>query len=269
MSLGILFKGPEGIVLAVDSRVTLMAKIGTTNNILPAYYDNATKLLKINGQNFVAAVTYGAGAIGQQQPRTAHSFVPEFEAELIANDVGRLPVEQFAVALSDFFLKQWKALMPSNYSGADMVFLIGGYDEGEPYGRMFEVQIPSNPQPVERNPAPGFGLIWGGQREYIDRLIRGHDDALLEVAQKSLGLNDKDKAKLGLELQQAQQLPIPFQFLPLQDCVDLAMFLVRATMDIQTFLVGVRGVGGDIDVATITRTDGFVPIQQKTITGEE
>ncbi len=63
MSLGIAFKGPEGIVLAADSRVTLTAQNAQTNTRLPAYFDNATKLLKVGGQEYVGAVTYGVGEV--------------------------------------------------------------------------------------------------------------------------------------------------------------------------------------------------------------
>jgi len=57
--------------------------------------------------------------------------------------------------------------------------------------------------------------------------------------------------------------------LPLQDCVDLSIFVVRTTITMQKWLVGVRGVGGAVDVATITRTEGFRAVQVKTITGEK
>ncbi len=63
-------------------------------------------------------------------------------------------------------------------------------------------------------------------------------------------------------------MPIPFAFLPLQDCVDVSTFLIRTTMAIQSWLIGIRGVGGAIDVAIITRTKGFQTVQQKTIVGE-
>lgn len=36
-------------------------------------------------------------------------------------------------------------------------------------------------------------------------------------------------------------LPIPYQFLPLQDCVDLAILLIRTTAELQKFLVDIRG----------------------------
>lgn len=60
MSLGIAFKGPEGIVLAADSRVTLTGQAGS-NLLIQAHYDNATKLLKVRDHDNVGAVTYGLG----------------------------------------------------------------------------------------------------------------------------------------------------------------------------------------------------------------
>ena len=127
MTLAVVFKGPEGIVLAADSRVTLSAKVN--NQQISAHYDNATKLLKIASQDYVAAVTYGLGALGSGTPRTAHSYLSEFEAELVAQKCGRLSVEEFANRLGAFFMKQHKA--SGTPAGApDMVFLVGGYDEG-------------------------------------------------------------------------------------------------------------------------------------------
>src|SRR5690242_10304476 len=137
MSLGIAFKGAEGIVLAADSRVTLTSTlpIGPGQiGYLPSTFDNATKLLSVNSQPFVGAVTFGAGAIGQQEPRTAASFMPEFEQELAKHKKGRLTTQEFAKKLGEFFVNQWqKAGMPNPpQPGNEMVFLIGGYDEQEP-----------------------------------------------------------------------------------------------------------------------------------------
>jgi hypothetical protein len=268
MSLGIAFKGPEGIVLAADSRVTLtteMKRQGQTA-VLPSTFDNARKLLRIDGQDFVGAVTYGLGALGQEQPRTAHSFIPEFERGL---EVVRLSAQDFAKKLSDFFMDQYAGRMPQDYSGPDMVFLVGGYDEDAPYGRVFEIGIPSRPEPKERHAGQGeFGPVWGGQLEYANRLIHGYAPDLLSIVQKFLELSDDRKEELENHLRSALNIRIPYQFLPLQDCVDLSIFLIQTTIAIQRFIVGVRGVGGAIDVATITRTEGFKPIQQKMIVGE-
>lgn len=271
MSLAIVFKGPEGVVLAADSRVTLTWQIpnpGSSTLVLPATYDNATKLLRVNGQNYVGVVTYGLGAIGQTHPRTAHSFVPEFEAELGAV-VGRLPVGEFAARLSDFFVRQWTALMPVQpYTGDPMIFMVGGFDPDDPYGKVFEFQIPTAPTPVEQH-AGMFGIRWGGQREFTDRLVHGMDPALLGQVESFLGLQPTQTAALSQHLTSQLSARVPYEFLPLQDCVDFSIFLIRTTVAMQSWLVGsLRGVGGAIDVATITRTDGFLPIQQKKISGE-
>ncbi|MSQ23409.1 MAG: hypothetical protein EXR58_02490 [Chloroflexi bacterium] len=194
--MGIVFKGPEGIVLAADSRVTLMAEINQNGQkvLLPATFDNASKLLRVAGQPYVGVVTYGAGGIGQQAPRTAHSFMPEFEAELAR--APRLSVEDFASALGVFFMKHWSTSVPADYIGQSMTFLVGGYDDQAPYGRTFEVDIPRHPAPQERA-AGTFGITWGGQAELTQRLLRGYDEALLVAAQKSLSLSDEQLKQLG------------------------------------------------------------------------
>ncbi len=114
MSLGIVIKGPEGLVLAAESRVTLTSQ-GEPR--IQVNFDNATKLLSTEEPHqFLGAVTYGQGAIGL---RTAHSFLPEFEASLPNK---RIPVADFASSMSDFFLGQWKSSMPEDYNGPDMTF---------------------------------------------------------------------------------------------------------------------------------------------------
>jgi len=181
-----------------------------------------------------------------------------------------MPVQEFSQKLGEFFMRQWATLMPPDFpAGVDISFLVGGYDEGEPYGRLFEVHVPSRPIPNEVFAGVGqFGMLWGGQSEYVDRLTQGFDGRLPQLVQASLGLDDAGRDRLREHLKANLNLPIPYPFLPLQDCVDLTIFLIRTTMTLQKWVVGIRGVGGAIDVATITRIGGFRPIQQKTVTGE-
>ncbi len=129
---------------------------------------DATKMLRCAGQDYAAAVTYGLGALGTTEPRTAHSFLPELEAELA--EKGRLPVDEFAKRLGEFFLGRFHAAGMIAVPGNDMCFLVGGYNSGEPYGRIYQVVVPSQPTPVELN-AGIFGLAWGGQLKLSNRLI--------------------------------------------------------------------------------------------------
>lgn len=263
MSLGVVIKGPEGIVLAADSRVTLEARRGEEPTIV-VHYDNATKLLSFGTpNNYVGAVTYGAAIIGL---RTAHSFVPEFELTLPDE---RLTVQDFASALSGFFIGRWKEGMPEDFKGPSMSFVVGGYDPDAAYGKVFVFSIPESPTPEPRNPGEkDFGMTWGGQLEVVSRIVHGYDPALVGIVKEKLGPDDQQTSDLLAVFRERLQFRIPYEVLPLQDCVDLATFLVRTTMTAQALGVGIRGVGGAIDVAMITRTKGLEYVQQKQIHGE-
>jgi len=113
-----------------------------------------------------------------------------------------------------------------------------------------------------------FGAAWGGQREITDRLLDGFDPRAPEIAKQFFG-GQRDAAALQQELKRQVGIRIPWQFLPLQDCVDLSIFLIRTTITLQKWIVDIRGVGGAVDVATITRTGGFRPVQQKQVVGEK
>src|SRR6202011_2667734 len=168
--------------------------------------------------------------------------------------------EAFAEKLGAFFHKRWTLnKMPSNPLITDnMIFLVAGYDDASAsYGRIFEVDVPSRIKPTELIGGQ-FGAVWGGQRDLIDRLIQGFDASVPQAVQEILGVPlERRSPTLDQDLKNRFTLPIPWQFLPLQDCVDLSIFLVRSTIELQKWTIGIRGVGGAVDIATITRTDGF------------
>ena len=262
MSLGIVIKGPEGIVLAAESRVTLSAQQADGTKI-HVNFDNATKLLHFSEPHkTVGVVTYGLAAIGF---RTAHSFLPEFEANL-PND--RLSILEFAKRLSAFFLKQWQTGMTPDYQGPDMTFVVGGFNENEPYGRVYLIDIPKTPEPSEQYQDPGlFGITWGGQREFVDRLIQGYDYRLPEILSKAINLTP-EQIPIMKQVLDSLHMQLPLAAMPLQDCINLAIFFVRTTIAAQKLTVGIRGCGGPIDVAIITRRQGLNFVQQKQIIGE-
>ena len=264
MSLAVVIKGPEGVVLAADSSIRLEAQRPSVSPIV-VNFDNATKLLSFRQRhNFVGAVTHSAAVIGS---RTAHSFLPEIERDW--ENCERLTVEEYAKKLSTFFFDRWREVMPADYKGPDMYFIVGGYDPSDAYGKVFLFGIPRYPDPEPRNPGENdFGMTWGGQLEIASRLIHGFDPSLLDIIRQELNLDDKRLQALTESFQRHRTLPIPYAVLPLQDCIDLATFLIRTTMNFQNLAVGVRGVGGPIDVAVITRTKGLEYVQQKKIHGE-
>ena len=267
MSLGVVIKGTEGVVLATDSRVTLEAQRKGGPH-LQVNFDNVTKLLSFSKpHNYVGCITYGMAVIGQ---RTAHSFIPEFEQQVLTSKKERLSVEEYSKKLSKFFDARWKETMPTDYEGPDMTFVVGGYDPDAAYGKVFLFNIPSKLKVSQQHPRDSdFGMTWGGQLEIASRLIQGFDPALPNIVKQFLTLDDKQVKPLYSNLRENLMFPIPYTVLPLQDCVDLAIFLIRTTMIAQRLAIGVRGVGGPIDVAIITRTKGLQYVQQKKIHGEK
>lgn len=270
MSLGIIIKAPEGIVLAAESRVTLTNKVvmpDGSEQFTHVNFDNAKKVLTFSHPyDKIGVVTYGQAAIGF---RTAQTFIPEFETTLI--DYGQnLNTLQFAEKLSDFFMAQWLAAMPQDYRGPNMTMHVAGFDDNEPYGRVYTFDIPRNPKPIERNPAKDgvheFGITWGGQREIVDRLILGYDSRVTQLLQ-NIDISPEQRQLLTNQLSKLS-LPMPIQFMPLQDCVDLAILFIKTTINAQKLTVQLRGCGGPIDVAIITRNNPLKFIQEKQIKGD-
>lgn len=261
VSLAVVVKGPEGIVLGTDSRATVELP-NAGGSVPPMTFDNATKILSLSKpHSHVGAVTYGAAAIGL---RTAHSYMPEFELSLEKED--RLTVREYAVRLSEFFMAHWKGSMPKDYQGQNMGFIVGGYDHDAAYGDIYVFEIPRDPSPQARHAGDhSFGMSWRGQIQIANRLLNGCDPATIDIARESLNLDQRQVERLSEELRSRLRFPIPFPVLPLQDCVDLTVFLIRSTIAAQRFAVTLRGVGGPVEVATITRTGGLQYVQKRRI----
>ena len=254
MSLVVTVKGSEGIAVAADSRVTLQAQG------FPSTFDNATKLLAFeNPHNWVSAVVCGTATIGG---RTHHSQMLEFEATL---GQSRLSVHEYAQRLSNFFQNKWIASGQS-LGADDAEFIVCGYDVGSIYGSVYRFRVPNSPSPVEVN-AGVVGLTWGGQYSVINRILRGYDTKLLDLLQRDFSFSAEQIESLRQILSSDIHLRIPLDTLALQDCVDLSTFLIRTTIEAQSLSTDLRGVGGAIDVATLTQADGFKWVNRKQIQG--
>lgn len=198
---------------------------------------------------------------------TAASFIPEFEATLPDESIA---IAEFSSRLGDFFRALWRADPPSAAPGEAMSFLVAGFDPGDAYARVFQLDIPNTVTPIEQflSPhQPPFGARWGGQRKIVERLLGGFDPLLPEMVRKRLNLDPKQMDELR-DAVSVLGLPVPWEAMALQDCIDLAIFGIRSTISAQALSVEVRGCGGPIDVAVITRRDGLRFVQRKKLVGD-
>lgn len=265
MSLVAVVKGPEGVVLGADTRLTLTVTDpnGAQRDV---NYDNATKFLTFPSAArgvHVAAVTYGNAIIDE---RSVPSYTPEIELRM-----DPLPdtVEKYAVYISNFFREKWTHIsqnIPNSLQGS-ITIIVGGYDRNKPHGSIYDFNIPNNPVPRQHYEG-GFGMRWGGQLNIANRIIHGFDPELLPLVSNELSVSQEKAQKLVDAARTHLEYAIPYRMLPLQDCIDLVTFLIRTTITAQGLSTGMRGVGGTIEVASITRTDGFRWVQKREMRGE-
>ena len=251
MSLVIAIKGPQGIVLASDTRATI-----TLPSQQETYFDNSTKILTMgNNHNRIAALAYGQSSIAG---RLINSLIPEFQQEIGTNTLSTL---DYAKRLSSFFSKHW-----NTDPAAGLYFIVAGANPHEPHGEIYEIQIPDAPEPTQHFPGDSFGIRWGGQSEIVHRMILGYDYNLPSILANLSPSTDPDT--LASELAKHLTFQIPYQFLSLQDAVNLAIMLINTTKTAQSLSLGPRGVGGTIEVLTITQAEGVKWVKKLELQGE-
>jgi hypothetical protein len=248
MTIVVAVATPEGLVLAGDSRATLVAE----NDRHRIASDSVQKVFKV-GRFGVA--NYGSLMIGGE---TVAGLMDQFEAAL--EDEPSEDAAELTERLGRFFADRFEAVLREageewdvDTQGAALGFLVGGYDS-DGVGHLHLVTVP------ETEPAPDVttvtrGMLWQGQAEAINRLIYGYDALGLAVAEVEPSEEVGD-ALSGLQY----ELNYP---LTIQDGVDCACFLVRTVVDVQRFTFAtaayadeweVPGCGGPVQVLAIERS---------------
>jgi len=239
MSIMICVKGAGGIVLAAESRRTIFHTDPSQQHEYVTQ-DGVLKLFSFDPphQWWAAALCWTRTDI---EP-TLGELVPEIRAKLPPH---RISVSEYAQHVHEALVR--RAGLGS--IPVEMRAIVTGFDEGETAGRVFIIEVPASPAPVEHH-AGAFGISYGGQKEYVDRLLRGYDGLLV--------VEDKD-------LQNDLQTSLPLDTMSLLDCAALALFLIRTTIDMQRFIgeFAVQGTGGPIDAVFGTAAGGLHYMRQK------
>ena len=215
--------------------------------------DSANKLFSVGR---VGISTFGEAFI---LGRSIESFVVEYGPTAPKNS----DINDIAKSFSQYFGKYYDKQVAEQKTLPQLGFILAGYDKGG-IGRLIEIRFPANREPtvLSQNTHENQGLVFQGQTDVIRRLVMGFDPSLgaSPTLQK---LSDDDKEQLKKELGNLEYY-IPFNYLPLQDGIDITLSLVQATVDMQRFSFGTRahpgdipGVGGSVDVLTITPSDIF------------
>ncbi|HME32562.1 MAG TPA: hypothetical protein VKG65_07415 [Terriglobales bacterium] len=275
MSIAVLIGVHDGLVLAADSASTLVINVPQGGTMATNVYDNANKIFNLIKGEPLGCVTFGSGSIGSASIAT---LIKDFRKKLSVRDpksnefkfdIKNYNMEQVAGLLADFLGGECQKLRPPELTAINIGFLVGGYSSGESLGESWSVEIkqgvPGKPLKLREKDQPG--LNWGGQAEVLQRIVLGFSPRifpiLAQVSQPPPASPEELMDKLGPLLASQLQAPLVFAPMPIQDAIDLGRFLVHAATMFSRFLPGMQIVGGPIEVAAITKHEGFKWISRK------
>jgi hypothetical protein len=145
-------------------------------------------------------------------------------------------------------------------------FVVGGYSTGVDLAEEWKIDIDSQGTctgPTLLRPLDQCGLSWSGEPEAISRLILGFRPMLSSVFEKQLGVPTSQIPQAMQILTEQLQAQVVADSMPIQDALDLAHFLVDVTEKFSRYTPGAATVGGPIEIAAITKHEGFKWVNRK------
>lgn len=270
MTIALLIKVHDGVVLAADSATTLTAAQPDGSTAIVNIYNNANKVFNLHKKLPVGAMTWGLGNIG---PASISRLSKDLRDRFHGTGSDPWALDPKAYEIEDVASRAAKFLHDDHFvplyeqaddeHKPDLGYLVGGYSSDSDDPRVFVINTtgPSAGKPVEVL-AGDTGAFWWGQPEAITRILTGVslDTA---VALTNLGVPAPQAQQTAAAIQQQVQTQLVVAAMPIQDAIDLAEFLVHATIQYVRFSPGGATVGGPIEIATITKHEGFKWVARK------
>jgi hypothetical protein len=272
MTIVVAVKVNDGLVLAADSALAIQGVVDGQQAGILKTYDYGRKLSHIKDYP-MGTLTWGTALLGS---RTIESLVSEFEFSLLSakdEEAKGFQVRKIAEGLREFLLKRYEVQygqLSLDTGMPGLGVLVSGYSDGQYFPEQYLFEFPSIPElqtrrPNKENGDPNFGVDWFGLTDAITRLIKGADPQLAQPLAEKYAITQDEAWRLLSQY----EYPIVFEGMPLQDAIDLAVYLVQMTIGRYRFVVGAPLCGGQVDVAVIT-SRGFNWVYRKNwhVTGQ-
>lgn len=268
MTVCVAVKVHDCLILAADSASSLVgtdaAGVGRVFNV----WTHGNKVFNLFKGKPIAAMTCGMGHMGHA---SISNLAKDFR-RMITKGVGGHPInpEDYTIAdvvsrAHEFFADKYNQIDPPPANPHGFEFWIGGYGSNCDNAELWKISIQNGeieaPQLLADQHEDGQ-VFWGGQPKAIERLILGYDQDMGDVLVAS-GLPVDTVDPLLDHVQQRLMTPLVHSAMPAQDAITLADFLVEVTKRYFAFLPGADIVGGDTDIATVTKHEGFKWIRRK------
>ncbi|MBZ5700159.1 MAG: hypothetical protein LAN18_16610 [Acidobacteriia bacterium] len=274
MTIAVCIKINDGVVLASDSATTILGQVPPTGQLMALnVYNNANKIYNLRKGLSIGAITWGAGSIGQASIST---IVKDLRQRFTGDDADhedwklsedKYIVEDVANRLKEFVFDELYQKEYTNFPfpKPSLGFIVAGYSGKAPMADEFQIDI-QNGQcigPRRLRNQEEVGLTWAGEPEALNRLIIGRSTVLPALLQAQLGVPPAQMNQAMANIQAQMQLPVVLPAMPLKDAIDLAEFMVDLTIQFSRFKPGAPTVGGPIEIAAISKHEGFRWVQRK------
>lgn len=269
VTIAIVIRVHDGLVLAADSATTMSSEGPNGQRTVDNIYNHANKIFNLHKGLPIGAATWGLGNIGPASIATLakdlrRRFMVPSEAhpdwELVA---ATYTMTEIAQRVKEFLAdERYEPFHAGAPNSPELGFLVGGYSAGADEPELYVLRVGPNGVELSEELKGVTGAAWWGQPEAITRLLLGISN---DTTQALINLGHKPAdARLLTEgiKQQVSQTMVP-PAMPIQDAIELAEFLVYATIQFVRFAPGSPTVGGPIEIATITKHEGFKWVTRK------
>lgn len=261
MTIAISIKVNDGLVLATDSASTIYAPpFNNQPSGVINVYQNAEKLFNLCKGKPIGAITWGSGSIGKTSIST---MMKDFRNQnKSSNHLDS--IEGTAIKLAEYVNNLYNKTYAEWPEKPRIGFMVVGYSKDAEFPEEWKFEIINGilNDPVNVRKKEEVGMMWNGEPEAISRLCLGFSPNF-ELVLKEFKFDKEliDKI-MGIA---RERLTIPFAIapMPIKDAIDLAEYLVSTTINFSKFSPGAPSVGGPIDIAAITKHEGFKWIKRK------
>jgi hypothetical protein len=276
MTVAISIKVHDGLVLASDSAVTFTAPlVAGGGQTVVNVYNNANKVFNLHRGMGIGGMVWGSGSIGD-------ASIASLAKDLRMRFEGRDPhhaaweIDPADYCLRDVAEKTREFLFEERHQAnyrkekdpdkkPSLGFMVAGYSAGSDFAEEWLIEIDKGkcPAPALARPRKECGWLAYAAQEPIHRLLFGYAPGLAQV------LRDRFNVPVG-QVEQALNVikgeletHVVLPPMPIQDVIDLAEFMVQLSSMYYRFRTGTQIVGGPVDIAAITKHEGFKWIKRK------
>lgn len=243
----------------------------------------------------VAAITSGQATVNG---RTIAGLASHYNRECARAKKQFDAVEDVARDFLAFMVGEWMQQPHLQGATPSMVpffgtvnFIVGGFGKSDAHGLVFKLDVAKNELSPGFRPGDAHGVTWGGQADFVERLLRGADSRLEQAVNRNIlealaaqrtsivqsvldGLRAANVSiPDGINIQIQEVLPpadtwksfsakVDYANLPVQYAIDLTSLLVNTQSGMQHFGKGIATVGGRTHIGVLQRNSNFQKLKE-------